>query len=173
LETAFDVFNISLGVISLKRNLTEGNYFDAAIDAGGVLLDSAAAVTPFVPGGAATIIRAGRAGKVLIKADEIPLPIPKKGDKVFRVFGENNKPFGESFTTVDPRTVENFRDAAGLPDKNTGRFVLEGKLVDLEGIKIRRSLPLDGNKGGLPELVIPDAEKKVLLERVSGVNPEF
>lgn len=99
--------------------------------------------------------------------------MPGNGTKVFRVFGERNNPFGESFTTVDPRTVRNFRAEAGLPDVNTGRFVLEGRLVNTTGVTTRKSLPLDGNPGGLPEVLIPDARRQVLLDRVSGVNPEF
>jgi len=92
LETAFDVFNISLGVISLKRNLTEGNYFDAAIDAGGVLLDSAAAATPFVPGGAATVIRAGRTEKGISQViNEELTQLTKKGIKKPVVIGESMK----------------------------------------------------------------------------------
>jgi hypothetical protein len=108
-----------------------------------------------------------------IKVPSNQLPTPENGTKVFRVFGEKNNPLGESFTDVDPRTVENFRSEAGLPDVNTGRFVLEGQLIDNTGVTTRRALPLDGNPGGLSEIVIPDAEKKVLIERVSGANPEF
>jgi hypothetical protein len=37
----------------------------------------------------------------------------------------------------------------------------------------RASLALDGNPGGLGELVIPEPEKQVELLRVAGVNPEI
>ena len=98
---------------------------------------------------------------------------PVEGDKVFRVYGEKNNPLGESYTPIDPRTVKNFRSEAGLPDVNTGRFVLEGRIKDPSDIEVRPALPADGNPGGLPEYVIPDAKNKIIIERVSGANPEF
>jgi RHS repeat-associated protein len=98
---------------------------------------------------------------------------PTKGTKVYRVYGENNNPLGQSWTTVDPSTVPNYRDAAGLPDVNTGRFVIEGTIINPTGITTRKALPLDGNKGGLAEILIPDAKTQVHIDHVSGVNPEF
>jgi len=67
IDTAWDVVNIGLGVASLVSNLQEGNYFSAALDAGGVALDSAAAAVPFVPGGFGTLIKGAR---VVDKADD-------------------------------------------------------------------------------------------------------
>jgi len=95
------------------------------------------------------------------------------GTKVYRVFGEANRPLGESWTTVNPLRTGNYRDAAGLPDVNTGRFVVEGRLINNEGVRLRSALPLDGNKGGLPEVLIPNAATQVRVQRVSGVNPPF
>jgi hypothetical protein len=75
---------------------------------------------------------------------------------------------------MNPGSVPNFRSAAGLPDVNAGRFVSEGVLRSTEGVSARGSLIIKpGQQGGLPELVIKNAEQKVLLQRVSGVNPEF
>jgi hypothetical protein len=55
------------------------------------------------------------------------------GTPVYRVWGGDAKPWGSSsgsyWTTVDPRTVENYRSVAGLPNENTGRFVSEGILL--------------------------------------------
>jgi len=98
---------------------------------------------------------------------------PREGQKIYRVFGEKNNPFGESWTPIDPRKVTNFRSEAGLPDVNTGRFVLEGRINNTSGIKVRNAHPLDGNPGGLTEYVIPNAKSQVTIERVSGVNPGF
>ena len=95
------------------------------------------------------------------------------GTKVFRVFGENNNPLGQSWTRVDPSTVSDYRNLAGLPDVNTGRFVIEGTITDTTGIMARSALPLDGNIGGLDELVIPNPSVQVYITRVSGVNPSF
>ena len=97
-----------------------------------------------------------------------------EGTKVYRVWGGKSGPWGESWTTVNPNTVPNLRSAAGLPDVNAGRFVSEGVLQSTEGVTSRGALIIkSGQQGGLPELVIKGAEQKVLLQRVSGVNPEF
>lgn len=98
---------------------------------------------------------------------------PKAGEKVFRVIGEKNNPMGESWTPVDPAKVGNYREAAGLPGKNTGRFVIEGEIVDPAGISNRFALPIGENKGGMLEYVVKDADKKISITRVSGANPEF
>ncbi len=96
------------------------------------------------------------------------------GTRVFRVWGDEAKPFGSSWTTVDPRTVPNFRSGAGLPDQNSGRFVSEGRLRDATGVTYGQAPPINPNHtGGLPELKIPHPQTQVDLDRVSGANPEF
>ena len=98
----------------------------------------------------------------------------KKADdvvKVFRVYGGKAKPNGFSWTSVNPNNVGNYRNAAGLPNANTGRFVIEGTVKRSNIIKSRPALPLDGNKGGLLEHIIDP--KNVNISRVSGVNPTF
>jgi hypothetical protein len=42
-------------------------------------------------------------------------------------------------------------------------------------VQTRTALPLDGNLGGIPEYIIPNAldNGAVRVDRVSGVNPEF
>ena len=61
-ETFWDAFNIGLGVSSLIDNVSAGHYGSAAVDAAGVVVDSAAAVIPLVPGGAGSIIKVSREG---------------------------------------------------------------------------------------------------------------
>lgn len=107
---------------------------------------------------------------------------PTVGQKLFRVYGGDSKAGGASWSPVDPRTVGNYRDAAGLPSggasgaTNTGQFVIEGTLTDLAAVVLQRSaLPLDGMKGGLPEYIVPNwlENGSITIKRVSGVNPEF
>ena len=80
--------------------------------------------------------------------------------KVFRVFGGDAKENGYSWTPKDPRTISNFRDVAGLPSggvsgsTNTAEFLIKGTVKNKYIIKKRVALPLDGNKGGLPEYII-------------------
>jgi len=96
---------------------------------------------------------------------------------VFRVYGGDAKAGGFSWTPKNPGKVGNFRNAAGLPSggasgaNNTGRFVIKGTVNNGNIIKTRSALPLDGNKGGLPEYIINP--KNVTIRRVSGVNPEL
>jgi len=96
---------------------------------------------------------------------------------VFRVFGGDSEAAGFSWTTENPNSVFNFRDAAGLPSggvsgsTNTGQFVIEGTVNGSNIIKTRSALPLAGNSGGLRELIIDP--KNVQINRVSGANPPF
>jgi len=90
---------------------------------------------------------------------------------VFRVYGGEAKPDGFSWTPINPNSVGNYRDAAGLPNVNTGRFVIEGSVNGSSIIKSRSALPLDGNRGGLLEYIIDP--KNVNINKVSGANPEF
>ncbi|PJB11358.1 MAG: hypothetical protein CO119_11560 [Flavobacteriales bacterium CG_4_9_14_3_um_filter_40_17] len=96
---------------------------------------------------------------------------------VFRVFGGDSGLFGKSFTPVNPNTVSDFRNVAGLPTggvfgTNTARFMIEGTVKEKNILLRRNALPMDGNNGGLPEIVVKDASK-VKITRVSGINPEF
>jgi hypothetical protein len=98
------------------------------------------------------------------------------GTQLFRVFGGDATPFGNPaggfFTTVDPATVADFRTAAGLPDGNTGQFVLSGTLTDTTGATTGTAAPGPGGVGGtLPEVIVPDAASKITVTKVSGANP--
>ena len=97
----------------------------------------------------------------------------KAGDTVWRFWGGKSGPFGVSWTNTDPESVADVRGGFGLPDVNTGRFISQGILKDVSGCSWRPALELDGNPGGLSEIVIPNAEAKVTLTRVMGVNPAF
>jgi RHS repeat-associated protein len=98
---------------------------------------------------------------------------PEIGQKVFRVWGDEAGAWGKSWTRVDPRSTPDYRNAAGLPRQNTGRFVSEGRLRSTEGVQARGALSLEGKSGGLDELVVPDPRRQIELEGVFGVNPEY
>jgi len=97
----------------------------------------------------------------------------QEGTKVFRVWGDEAKAWGRSWTTFDPRTVRGYRGAAALPNQNTGRFMSEGVLQNTKGITLKPADPLHGNPGGLPEVVVPNPQKQIKLQNVQGLNPEF
>jgi len=72
IETLWDIASIGIGLYSFVDNVSKGNYGDAALDAGGVVLDVGAAVVPLVPGGAGAAIKAARlANKVDDAADGV------------------------------------------------------------------------------------------------------
>jgi RHS repeat-associated protein len=98
----------------------------------------------------------------------------QEGTTVFRVFGGEARGLGQSWTTVNPGKVANFRESAGLFPGNTGQFVIEGRLMSTEGVLLRDALPGPGGVGGgIAELLIPNAGQKVCIVCVSGVNPPF
>ncbi|MBW3518749.1 hypothetical protein [Flavobacterium sp. NKUCC04_CG] len=76
------------------------------------------------------------------------------------MFGGDARAQGFSWTTKNPTSIKDFRNAAGLPSggasgaTNTADFMIKGRVNSNNIIKSRSALPLDGNKGGLPELII-------------------
>jgi len=88
---------------------------------------------------------------------------PEVGAKVYRVF--DNKLHGFSWTPIDPRTVPNYAEAAGLYNK--GGFLVEGTLLDTSGVMVRPALPgPDGTGGGLAEWVIPNSKAQVKIDKI-------
>jgi RHS repeat-associated protein len=86
IETGWDVANIVMGVASFTKNVASGNYAGAAVDAVGVVVDTAAAVVPGVPGGAGATIKTVRATNTAVdasrsgnRAANIPKPPTGRG----------------------------------------------------------------------------------------------
>jgi hypothetical protein len=52
--------------------------------------------------------------------------IVEVGTTVYRVFGGTSPQFGPSWTPVDPTTVANYPNAAGLPPGNTAQWMVTG-----------------------------------------------
>jgi hypothetical protein len=78
-----------------------------------------------------------------------------------------------SWTNVDPRTIPDYRNVAGLPDQNTGQFLSEGVLTDPAGVTVKLADPLHGNIGGLVEVVVPNPPAQIGVTNVVGLNPPF
>ena len=70
-ETVFDIASIGVGVASFISNVRKGNVGAAIVDAVGVVVDSAAAAVPFVPGGAGIAIKAIRGADKITDADRL------------------------------------------------------------------------------------------------------
>lgn len=81
-ETVWDIANVVMGVASFGANLASGNFVGAAWDFGGIVVDLAATVTPYVPGGAGTALKAKRAadaiGDVAKRGDQLLLETPRE-----------------------------------------------------------------------------------------------
>lgn len=86
--------------------------------------------------------------------------------RVYRLFGGKAKQARMSWTTIDPRAIANPRDALGLPNENTGEWLAIGDLRDNVGVLHRRALPLDGNEGGAPELLVPSPTVQIVISEV-------
>jgi hypothetical protein len=59
LETGWDVFSLTMGLVSFRANINDGKYLAATVDIFGIIVDAAATATP-VPGGANATIKAIR-----------------------------------------------------------------------------------------------------------------
>jgi hypothetical protein len=70
---------------------------------------------------------------------------------IYRVYGEGASMYGKSYSLINPKYVPFYRNFAGLPNKNSGQYLLKGS-IPLRDIKVGRwfAAPLDGDKGGLP-----------------------
>lgn len=80
---------------------------------------------------------------------------------VYRLWGNLAGPGGRSWTPIDPRQLPDARDSLGLPDVNSARNLSIGQLLDPEGVVIRPALPLDGNRGGAPEIIVPSPSTQI------------
>lgn len=87
---------------------------------------------------------------------------------VYRVFGGDSRAQGFSWTTKNPISTKDFRNLAGLPSGgasgslNTADFMIKGKVNINNIMKSRVALPLDGNVGGLPELIIDPKNVRII-----------
>jgi hypothetical protein len=79
---------------------------------------------------------------------------------VARVWGGGSAEAGYSWTTPD-QVGDGYRDRAGLPDVNTAQCISMGTVDDKNIILRRAALPLDGNKGGMSELIINPASVNI------------
>jgi RHS repeat-associated protein len=66
-ESAWDIFSLSVGVASFAYNVYEGNYGAAGLDAVGIVADAAALAIPILPGGVGVAIKASRAAQATVK----------------------------------------------------------------------------------------------------------
>jgi hypothetical protein len=126
---------------------------------------------------AGTIAGFGVAGGTIFGGSSVGSVVPEANTEltVFRVFGGDSRAQGFSWTTTNPTSVNNFRNAAGLPSgapsgsMNTADFMIQGRVNPANIIESRPAFALDGNAGGLPELII--APENVTITGFRVLNP--
>jgi RHS repeat-associated protein len=161
----------AMGVSLLTLSVLSGaSLLGMGLQGFGVLFNS---VTLF--GGGLAVSGAATAASVWFLSGTRQFP------RIYRTWGKNlnnpdtsgASPWGRSWTTIDPRTVSNYRNAAGLPNQNAGRFLSVGLLTDPSGVLFKSADPLHGNIGGLAEIVVPNPQDQIRLLNVLGINPPF
>ena len=80
-ETLWDLASLGIGVKSFVSNVKEGKVGAAIVDGIGIVVDAAAVLTPFVPGGASAGLKAIRgAGKTVDAATDMAKAVNKADD---------------------------------------------------------------------------------------------
>ena len=94
---------------------------------------------------------------------------------VYRVWGGLfAPPNGRYWSLQDPRTVPDYRNAAGLPAQNTGEFLTTGLLIDSKGTVVQPAQPLHGNDGGgIMEIFVPSPEVQIRVIRTEPLDPNL
>ena len=98
-------------------------------------------------------------------------------ETVYRVFGQQAKLYGKYWTPVNPKSIPDYRNKAGLPTergrRNSGKYLATGLLIDETGVIKGVAVELDGNVGGWPEYYIPHPEAQVDIISVERITPSF
>ena len=128
-ETSWDLANVATGVTSAAFNFSTGNFVGAALDVVGVVIDAAAAVTPYVPGGASSIIKAAREG-----AQQVGTRSAKTADDVVVPNGGSRRlPFNDQDRITETNnTLDRIENGGPFPHKKDGTVFQnrEGRLPD-------------------------------------------
>ena len=98
---------------------------------------------------------------------------PVAGMRVYRVYGGKAVQMGRYWTPIDPRSVVNYRNAAGLPNDNTGEFLVEGLLHSVKNITVDAAAPIGSTAGGLIEYVIQSPSTQITVQSIQQVIPHF
>ena len=120
-----------------------------------------------LPGKALTLHGGRAAGQLVGTAATVAAPFAKT--PVYRVWGGGAPEFNPSWTTVDPRTVARYRRGTGLRNENTGEMLTSGTINNLRavvnGARFTKAARGPGGPGGLPEVKIPNAAKRVKVKK--------
>ena len=140
-------------------------------------VDEAPSPADFIGGSVAVIrgaaVAAPRVAASLVNVGRRVRGEPYVGQTLYRVFGAEAQPFGRYWTRRRPDRSQDYRDEAGLPDDNSGRFVIQTRIQNVNNLEAGPAKPLGQNRGGWDEVFVPDPPAQLKVRRVSGANPEF
>jgi len=105
-------------------------------------------------------------------AAESMVAAARREQTIYRVFGGEAKALGKSWTPINPKTIPNYRNAAGLPNINSGKFIIEGTVKESNILLKRSALSLDGNTGGIMEYIVKDPNK-IKIKSVLELYPPY
>ena len=106
-ESAWDLFNIGIGVASLSDNVASGNIGAAVVDGVGIIVDAVALALPFVPAGAGAAIKATRAADKVVDATKV-------ADKA----GDAGKAVGKYSDVPNPKNIGEGKSTTRTQRKN-------------------------------------------------------
>ena len=122
-ETAWDIANVGMDLVSLKSNVCEGNVGAAVVDGLGLILDGAAVLVPFAPAGAGTAIKAYRA------ADKVG-DAGKLGKAINKVITATKSTYRQALQKATGKLGKGYEAHHTLPQKYRNRFEKLGINID-------------------------------------------
>ena len=93
------------------------------------------------------------------------------GITVYRVWGGYSGAAGRSWTPINPMTIVDYANQAGLPPQNFGQYMSVGTIYSMEDISIVSASPIGQNLGGLLEYVINNPQVQVIIQETQYVIP--
>jgi uncharacterized protein RhaS with RHS repeats len=139
---------------------SNGTVLDTAILAARVIYEVTAKATG-LPSMTSPASKSERSDTKPVQMTQAQIEKKLDGVTVYRLWGGKSGPNGHSWTPIDPRNLPDARDNLGLPDVNTAENLTTGRLIDSSGVLLRAALPLDGNNGGAPEILVPDPTTQI------------
>jgi RHS repeat-associated protein len=173
LETLWDAANVMIGVGSFTYNVSEGNVGSAVIDAVGIVVDVAATIVPYVPGGLGTIIKATRTADAALDA---ATAVPQLGRMLDYLFGLAT---GAAHNIERSTTMMGQLNRIGLNDTPASRRLVTEHLTDVfndpstiravqdNGRVVRESL-LSGPGGNLKMESIWEGDRLITMNLFGG-----
>jgi len=147
IETLWDIASIAIGLQNIKTNIKQGKVGAAVLDGVGIVVDAAAAVAPFIPGGVGAGIKAIRAGE---KAAAAVKGADKATDatKAFSIATTTERGLVNEAKTLDKlgevKNTKSFtvtiggKDVTTIPDINTSKQL--GEIKDTKAVYNSRQI---------------------------------